>query len=598
MEGFPRPEPDNAVKQQIIDLFQQSIADLCASGELPADLEPKITLGRTKDASHGDFACNVAMTLAKPAGKPPRAIAEAIVGALPASNVIDKVEIAGPGFINIFLATDAITAVVDRVLQAGKQYGHSETGTGTRVQLEFVSANPTGPLHVGHGRGAAYGSAVASIMRTAGYDVECEYYINDAGRQMDILATSVWLRYLAKGGAEFDFPSNGYKGEYIHGIAEHLRADRDEELMVKAAQLMADIPTDEPAGGDKEAHIDGLVTRAKLLLGEANYEDVFALALGTILGDIREDLQQFGVEFDVWFSERSLFDSGEVGAALKGLEERGHIFEENGAQWFRATDFNDDKDRVVRRDNGATTYFASDIAYVRNKLERGFDKVIYIFGADHHGYVPRMKGMATAQGLDADKLEFPLIQFAVLYRGGKQVQMSTRSGQFVTLRELRDEVGPDAARYFYLMRRHESHMDFDLDLAKSQSNDNPVYYVQYAHARICQVFRQLESKELQHDQANGSKNSVRLIEKHESALLESLAHYPEVIETAARNREPHLITNYLRDLASAFHTYYNAHHFLIDDADLRDARLNLCLAVRQTLANALGVIGVNAPSEM
>ncbi len=586
------------MKQQIIDLFQHSLNTLIDKGELPADLTPKITLGRTKDASHGDFACNLAMMLAKPAGKPPRAVAEAIVAALPASPAVDKVEIAGPGFINVFLATDAVTAVVQRVLDAGEQYGRSETGKGQKIQLEFVSANPTGPLHVGHGRGAAYGSAVASIMRNAGYQVECEYYVNDAGRQMDILATSVWLRYLAQGEVIFDFPSNGYKGEYIKGIAEHLRSDRSEELMVQPGQLLADLPADEPQGGDKEQYIDALVARAKLLLGAANYEDVFGLALGTILGDIRQDLEEFGVEFDVWFSERSLFDSGEVDKALEGLKSRGHLFEEKGAQWFRATDFNDDKDRVVRRDNGATTYFASDIAYVRNKMDRGFDHVMYIFGADHHGYVPRMKGMATAQGLDADKLEFPLIQFAVLYRGGKQVQMSTRSGQFVTLRELRKEVGVDAARYFYLMRRHESHMDFDLDLAKSQSNDNPVYYVQYAHARICQVFRQLESKELQHDRENGSKNIGRLTETHESALLESIAHYPEVIETAARNREPHLITNYLRDLASAFHTYYNAHHFLIDDQDLRDARLNLCLAVKQTLTNALAVIGVNAPSEM
>jgi len=586
------------VKQHIIDLFQTCISDLSARGELPEGLEPNIALSRTKDASHGDLACNVAMTLAKAVGKPPRAIAEIIVNGFPENPAIRSLEIAGPGFINIFLATDAVTAVIDRVLSAGEDYGRSTVGAGEKIQLEFVSANPTGPLHVGHGRGAAYGSAVASILRATGYDVQCEYYINDAGRQMDILATSVWLRYLAAGGVALDFPSNGYKGEYIIGIAEHLRAEHGEALMVQTAQLCEDIPADEPAGGDKEVHIDALIARAKLLLGNTNYEEVFSLALGTILGDIREDLHQFGAEFDVWFSERSLFDSGEVNQALDALTERGHVFEEGGAQWFRATEFNDDKDRVVRRDNGATTYFASDIAYIRNKLNRGFDKVIYIFGADHHGYVPRMKGMTEAQGLDVEKLEFPLIQFAVLYRGGEQVQMSTRSGQFVTLRALREEVGKDAARYFYLMRRHESHMDFDLDLAKSQSNDNPVYYVQYAHARICQVFRQLESKSMQHDQANGSAHCGRLTESHERTLLELLAHYPEVVTSAAHSREPHLITNYLRELASAFHTYYNAHHFLIEDSDLRDARLNLCAAVRQTLSNALGIIGVNSPSEM
>ena len=574
------------------------MAELVASGEMPNGLNSPLTLSRNKNRDHGDFACNIALTLAKPTGKAPRTIAEAIVASLPKSSLLQKVEIAGPGFINFFLASDATTSVVDLVLQAGDNYGRCDTGKGTRVQLEFVSANPTGPLHVGHGRGAAYGSAVAGIMRAAGYEVECEYYINDAGRQMDILVTSVWLRYLANGGVEISFPSNGYQGDYVFEIADHLRSDRAEELMVAAAQATADIPADEPAGGDKETHIDALIERAKLLLGKSNYEDIFALTLGTILGDIREDLEQFGVQYDSWFSERSLFDSGEVSAALTDLEKRGHLYQEHGALWFRATEFNDDKDRVVRRDNGATTYFASDIAYVRNKLARGFDKALYIFGADHHGYVPRMQGMATAQGLDTSKLEFPLIQFAVLYRDGKQVQMSTRSGQFVTLRQLREEVGRDAARYFYLMRRHESHMDFDLDLAKSQSNDNPVYYVQYAHARICQVFKQLESKELQHNRENGSKNRGRLTEIHESALLESLARYPEVIETAARNREPHLITNYLRDISTAFHTYYNAHHFLVEDAALRDARLNLCLAVRQTLANALRVIGVSAPTEM
>ncbi|MGB0865359.1 MAG: arginine--tRNA ligase [Granulosicoccaceae bacterium] len=586
------------MKQEIIGLVQRSISELCTRGELPVGLQPDITLSRSKNPSHGDFACNVALNLAKPLGKSPRAIAASIVASFPQSPAVQKVEIAGPGFINIFLTPRASTTVVERILAAGSLYGHSNVGRDTRVQLEFVSANPTGPLHVGHGRGAAYGSAVAGIMRAAGYSVECEYYINDADRQMDILATSVWLRYLAKGGVEIDFPSNGYRGDYILEIADHLRDDRGATLMVQAAQLTSDIPADEPAGGDKETHIDALIERAKLLLGKANYEDVFSLALGTILGDIRADLQEFGVEYDTWFSERSLFDSGEVESALQDLEQRGHTFQDQGALWFRASDFGDDKDRVVRRDNSTTTYFASDIAYLRNKLERGFDKTLYIFGADHHGYVPRLKAMATALGLDTNKLEFPLIQFAALYRDGKKIQMSTRSGQFETLRALREEIGRDAARYFYLMRRHASSMDFDLNLAKTQSNDNPVYYVQYAHARICQVFRQLHSKELQHDQANGSKNSVRLTEKHENALLESLAHYPEVIETAAYHREPHLITNYLRNLASAFHAYYNAHQILIDDANLRDARLNLCLAVQQTLANALGVIGVSAPSEM
>jgi len=586
------------LKTQIEDLLKSAIEGLRAEGGLPADVTVSVEVDHARSKEHGDFASNVALALAKPAKARPRELAEKIIRALPASPLIAKVEIAGPGFINFFLNPDAYQQVVPLILQEGAAYGRSTIGAGRRVQVEFVSANPTGPLHVGHGRGAAYGACVADLLAAAGFSVHREYYINDAGRQMDILATSVWLRYLELAGEKFVFPVNGYKGDYIYDIGATLHRENADKYRQPAAKVFDDIPADEPAGGDKEKHIDGLIERAKQLLGKDGYRTVFDLGLKVILDDIRQDLEEFGVTYDEWYSERALVERGAAERVVERLKKSGHAYEKDSALWFRSTDYGDDKDRVLMRDNGQKTYFAHDIAYHADKLERGFDRVIDIWGADHHGYVPRVKAALAALGDDPSKLDVLLVQFAILYRGGEKAQMSTRSGEFVTLRELRDEVGNDAARFFYVLRKCEQHMDFDLDLAKSQSNDNPVYYIQYAHARVHSVFRQLKEKGLTRDSSRGHASLARLSETHEQDLLARLARYPEVVETAALAHEPHQIAYYLRDLANDFHTYYNAHTFIVDDAALRDARLNLIDATRQVLANGLKLLGVSAPETM
>ena len=586
------------MKHHLESLLAHALAQLQQSGTFPAEPAIKAKVERARDRQHGDFASSVAMSLAKPARRKPRELAEAIVAALPRSDAVSKVEIAGPGFINFFLTPDAYHHTVAAVLSAGVQYGRSTVGGGRAVQVEFVSANPTGPLHVGHGRGAAYGAAVASLLDAAGFRVHREYYVNDAGRQMDILAASVWLRYLEALGERFAFPINGYKGAYVRDIAGALRETHGEKFQRSAAEVMRDIPPDEPAGGDKEIHIDALIARAKSLLGETDYRTVFDLGLDVVLDDIRQDLEEFGVVYDRWYSERSLTESGAVERALTRLKASGHAYEKDGALWFRATDFGDEKDRVLVRDNGQTTYFASDIAYHMDKLERGYTRVIDVWGADHHGYVPRVKAALQAMGDDPSKLDVLLVQFAILYKGGERMQMSTRAGEFVTLRELRDEVGNDAARFFYVMRKCEQHMDFDLDLAKSQSADNPVYYIQYAHARVCSVLRQLQEKKLERDAERGAQNLHLLREDHEQALLVSLSRYPEVVETAALNHEPHLVAHYLRELAYELHTYYNSHQFLVESPALRDARLNLIEAVRQVIRNGLALLGVSAPDTM
>ena len=586
------------MKTEIAQLVQAALDRLVAGGVLGSDALRAPVIERARDPAHGDFATNAALVNAKAAGMKPRELAERIVEALPASPAIAAVEIAGPGFINFRLADDAQLAVVPRILDEGEAFGRSDIGGGRRVQVEFVSANPTGPLHVGHGRGAAYGSVVADLLAAVGFDVHREYYVNDAGRQMDILATSVWLRYLELCGEELDFPSNGYRGDYVWDIAATLHREHGDAYRHPAAEVFEGVPADEPAGGDKEAHIDALIARAKHLLGDNRYRYVFELALNVILDDIRDDLEKFGVIYDEWYSERSLVESGAVNKCIDRLREAGHLYEKDGAWWFRSTDFGDEKDRVVVRDNGQTTYFASDIAYHLEKFERGFERVIDVWGADHHGYVPRVKAALQALGQDPAKLDVLLVQFAVLYEGGQKKPMSTRSGEFVTLRELRKDVGRDAARFFYIMRKCEQHLDFDLDLARSRSADNPVYYVQYAHARICSVFRQAEEKGIDTTLSEGTTHLERLTETHEQALLKTLARYPDVVEAAALNEEPHQLAHYLRELANDLHTYYNAHPFLVEDAALRDARLKLIAATRQVLANGLGLIGVSAPEQM
>ena len=584
------------MKEQIEQQLAEALSVLQSDGTVPSELSPQISVTRTKDASHGDFASNLAMMLAKPAKRAPREIAQALIEALPKSDSIKDVVIAGPGFINFFQADDAQSAVVKNVLEQGATFGHSDIGAGQSVQVEFVSANPTGPLHVGHGRGAALGASIANLLKVSGFNVQREYYVNDAGRQMDILATSVWLRYLALMGEEFIFPSNGYKGDYILEISQGLIDSHADRFHQGSQVVFADIVADEPQGGDKEKHIDELIARAKDLLGDEIYRVVFDAALDSILNDIREDLGEFGVVYDNWFSERSLTD--DVSRVVEKLDKSGHLYVKEGVTWFRSTEFGDDKDRPVVRANGQTTYFASDIAYIDNKMQRGFDQVLYVFGADHHGYTARMYAACEALGHSRERLEFLLIQFAILFRNGERVQMSTRSGSFVTIRELREEVGKDAARYFYVMRKYSQHLDFDLDLAKSQSNDNPVYYVQYAYARICSVFRQLEQRQLDFDEAAGLAALGRLTETSETDLMTLLATFPELIQRAALAHEPHQLTGYLRDLANGLHSYYNAHKVLVEDDELRHARLCLLKAVRQVLGNGLALIDVSTPEVM
>lgn len=576
----------------------QALLDLKRAGVLPAEAEPAFVIERTKSREHGDYATNVALLLAKLAGRKPRELAEALAKAVPRSQHLAKVEIAGPGFINFHLNQACRLGTLRRVFEQGERYGYAPAESREPVQVEFVSANPNGPLHVGHGRGAAYGASVANLLEAAGHRVQREYYVNDAGRQMDILAVSVWLRYLELGGVNVRFPDNGYKGDYVVDIARGLRAKEGDRLRHNAIEVADGLPADASQGGDKEVHVDALIGRAKSLLGEADYRRVFDAGLGWCLSDIREDLLQFGVRHDNFFSERSLMTDGFVQRAIDTLRANGHLFEQDGATWFRATAFGDDKDRVVVRENGVTTYFASDLGYLLSKFERGFERAIYVLGADHHGYIARLKAAAQGLGLDPNRIEIPLVQFAILFRGAERVQMSTRAGSFVTLRELREEVGTDAARFFYVMRGNDQHLDFDLELAKSHSNDNPVYYVQYAHARVCALMRQLAEKLWSFNRTGADQARALLTHAQEDELLGELMRFPESIEAAAANRAPQVLATYLRELAASFHSYYNAVAILVPEEDLRSARLGLCLAVRQVLANGLSLLGVSAPEKM
>ena len=586
------------MKEHIEELLAQSLLHLQRQGVLPADSEPAIQLERTRSPEHGEFATNLAMGLSKAAGMPPRELAQAIIDHMPMSRQIDRLEIAGPGFVNFFLNHRALAGVIKDALRRKERYGHLIPVREQNLTIEFVSANPTGPLHVGHGRGAAYGASLANILECAGHKVQREYYVNDNGRQMDILALCVWLRYLELCGESTDFPDNGYRGDYIYDIARVVRAENGDKWRFNGMEVEDDLPLPLAQGGNGEVHIDALIKRARDLLGKKGYTIFFDAALNSILNDIKDDLSDFDVRFDKWFSEQELEDSGAVEHAIERLRENGHLFTKDGATWFRASALGDEKDRVVVRENGRATYFASDIAYFLNKLERGFDRAIYILGADHHGYVARLRAAAQGLGEDPDRLEILLVQFAVLFRFGEKVQMSTRSGQFITLRELREEVGTDAARFFYIMRSHEQHLDFDLDLAKSHSNENPVFYIQYAHARICSVFRNLEQMDLFHNEAIGEVALNLLTEDHELALMRSISRFPETVDSVARISSPHLMAHYLHGLATDLHSYYNAHQFLVEEENLRNARLNLILATRIVLKKGLALLGVSAPEEM
>ena len=586
------------MKNLIDTLLRQALAALPDTLVPAAARDVLIEVEHAREAQHGDFASNIAMRLAKATRQNPRKLAEAIKSALPASAAVAKVEIAGAGFINFFLNETAYHAEIGRVLAQDADYGRSQFGKGGSVLVEFVSANPTGPLHVGHGRHAAFGATLANLLEAVGYRVAREYYVNDAGRQMEILAASTWLRYLERCGERFQFPANGYRGGYITAIADELYAAQGDALRRSAAEIFKDLPADEPQGGDKDEHIDALIVRARLLLGDAAFRRILDLALGGILADIREDLAEFGVTYDSWFSERSLIDSGQIDRAVAVLQAAGLAYVKDGALWFKSTAYGDEKDRVIVRENGIKTYFASDIAFVLNKRQRGFEHLLYIWGADHHGYITRLRAGLTALGGPPECFEVRLVQFVSLFRGGERVQMSTRSGEFVTLRELRKEVGNDAARLFYVMRSNDQHLDFDLELAKSRSNDNPVYYIQYAHARVASVKRQMQERGLAHDAARGLAALKLLIEPQELQLIKRVSAFPEIVQQCAVQRAPHSLVHYLRDLANDFHTYYSAHQFLIEDAALRDARVALALAAQIVIRNGLRLLGVSAPDTM
>lgn len=582
------------MRAQLDFLLREALAEVTANrGPLdPGDMEPQIE--RTRDARHGDFTSNVALRLAKKLSLKPRDLAADVIASLPESPLIEATEVAGPGFINFRLVPGAYQEELRVILEDGPSYGCSELGAGQRIIVEYLSANPTGPLHVGHGRLAAYGASLANLLRATGHEVHEEYYVNDAGRQMDILAASVWLRYAQHLGHELPFLGNCYQGGYVIEIAATLLREHGEEFdgdLATLRQIFAD------SSADPEKQLDLTITEIKSILGEKGFAVVFDAALTSVLTDIKRDLEEFGVVPQHWYSERSLVDNGAVSRALDLLTTNNMLYVEDGAKWFCASDFGDEKDRVVVRENGATTYFASDIAYHFEKRERGFTHLLDVLGADHHGYIARVRAGLEAMGEPHDCLEVQLVQFVTLYRGQQKMQMSTRSGEYVTLRQLREEVGDDAARFFYVSRSNDQHLDFDLELAKSHSNDNPVYYIQYAHARVASMLSRLQEGNIAFDGAAGA-DLTRLTEPEEHGVMVALSRYPEQVHLAAVNRAPQQIAHYLRETAAAFHACYNAHRVLVDDAQLRDARVALALATQQVIRNGLTLLGVAAPTSM
>lgn len=581
------------MKQLITGLIRQSLEQLESELQLPqgAATAP-IHLERTRQKAHGDFATNVSLTMAKTAQKNPRELAQLIISALPVNDQITKVDIAGPGFINFFVNETSSLSVISEILKQGDDFGRNDLGRNQRITIEYVSANPTGPLHVGHGRGAAFGDCLSRLLSFSGYRVHSEYYFNDAGRQMDILAISVWLRYLEQLGHEIAFPENCYQGRYIIDIAANI-ADKfgnDYNSVIDDFFLTGH-------EADAERHLDALIQNMRTSLGEDGAKEVLNLVLDFQVKQIQDDLHDFRVDFDEWFSEGWLQTTGAIDRAVEKLSKKGHIYEKDGAKWFRASEFGDEKDRVVIRKNGRHTYFAADIAYMVNKIERGFKRLIYVLGADHHGTVARMTAAFEALGYDPNQFTILLVQMASLYRDGKRVSMSTRRADYVTLKELREDVGVDASRFFYIMRKNEQQMDFDLDLAKSQSNENPVYYVQYAHARICSIFAQAQERQI--DAADHDDLDLnRLTHELEKDLAVKLTVFPELIMGAAGDLAPHLVTYYLRELAGLFHSYYNRVKVLDADDKTCQARLALIGVVKQVLGNGLTLIGVSAPDYM
>ncbi len=576
----------------LVELLETAVKRLQDRGTFPHPIPIEIQVERPRGEGHGDFASNLALQLAKSIGKPPREVAEAITDALPEAPELERVEIAGPGFINFHLTEATFQAIVPEILQAGARYGQGPVGKGEKVQIEFVSANPTGPLHVGHGRGAAYGDTLARIMEAAGYSIKREYYVNDTGRQIDLLALSVFLHYQRLATSlPTPFPEQAYQGDYVKEIAEELLQEFGLQWIL--AQESLSIPEEE----DPEVRIDALLSAVRINLGTEVFDQFRERALTRVLGTIRADLEAFEVTFDEWVSERALAEAGKVERALRTLADKGLLYTKQGTTWFSSSQFSDEKDRVVVRKTGELTYFASDIGYHWHKFQCGFDHIINIWGADHHGYVARVRAAVTALGLDPELLEILLVQFANLYRGTEKVSMSTRAGQYVTLRELMAEIGRDAARFFYVLRRADQHLDFDLELAKRHTEDNPVYYVQYAHTRIYSLYKKLDEQGYTCPELTGAAVG-RLCEAKEAQLLRLLARYPEVVAGAAVAREPHRVARFLQELAGEFHPYYNAHRILVEDLELMRARLALAEGVRQVIANGLELLGVSAPKKM
>lgn len=586
------------MKETLLDLLETTFDNLIRAEIIPDGAPRRVQVERTKDKAHGDFATNLAMMLAKPAGMKPRDLAEKIIENLPPNEAITKVDIAGPGFINFFMNEEARFAVVKQVLDDLEQFCQPNVGNGEKVLLEFVSANPTGPMHVGHGRGAAYGSALANLLKATGFNVHREYYINDAGRQADVLAVSVFLRYLEACGETVRIPSRAYPGDYVQTCGEALFEKAGKAYFHSYGSVMDGLPDDPDGEGDaikaaKELHLDALIKRVQTLLGD-DYRAVQDFGLNAQMDAIRTTLDAFGVEFDQWFSERTLSESGAIEKAVTRLRERGHVYEQDGAIWLRTSELGDEKDRVLIRENGLHTYFAADVAYHLDKLDRGFENLMDVWGADHHGYIARVKAAIEALTGKGDLFHVALIQFVTLSSG----RMGKRSGNFVTLAQLIDEAGRDATRFFYLTRSPEQHLEFDIDLARAQNNDNPVFYLQYAHARVCSMLRELKERNLSYDQANGIAQLPNLPEPNIEDLAKRLAAWPEALSNAARNRAPHQLTYALRDLAQDFSTWYNGNKVLVDDDNTRHARMAMAVAVKNVIANGLGILGVTAPEKM
>ena len=577
------------MKTTIIKAIESGIAKIPKIKKINQQNIISDSVERTRDYKHGDFTSNIAMRAAKSLRKNPRALAEEIADNIPQDKLINKIEIAGPGFINFHLDNSAYHLEIRDILYNKKKSNQKKE----KILLEFVSANPTGPLHVGHGRHAAYGASLGNILEAVGYDVTREYYVNDAGRQMDILCISVIIHLLKKKNIKIKMPSSGYQGQYIKTISETIK----QKIKIDQTILSKFLPSIDDAE-DPEKYIDDLIENTKNIIGIKDFNKIRNQSLESIKSGIRVDLEEFGVIFDSWFSEQKLENKGDIDKVLKILDENNYLFEKEGAIWFKAKDHGDEKDRVVVRENKNKTYFTSDIVYHHDKKVRGYDVLIDILGSDHHGYIARVKAGLEAMNHNPNDLQVELVQFVSLFRDGEKLSMSTRSGEFVTLRQLREEVGNDAARFFYIMRSNEQHLDFDLELAKSKSNENPVYYIQYAHARIASVLRQLKEQSLDHDKDNGSSNLDLLSTKKERNLMVALSKYYEVINTAAKNRSPHSLAQYLRDLANEFHSYYNDSTFIVDDENLRDARLNLIIATQIIISSGLELLGVSSPSSM